>query len=639
MPEEHDREWLVQDWNFDNLGNAMLTLFTSSTGEGWPNVMQAAIDAVDLDHGPQYNNQPRMALYFIFFVVIMSFFFLNIFVALIILTFQEEASKEDKDCELDRNERNCLEFAMRAQPIQIFVPVDVKSIQYKVFGIIGTKWFDTFIMSLIIGNTVVLLIGYFDAPEILDDIIGQASSIFNYFFTMELILKLLAFGFDYFKDGWNSFDFIIVAGSWGDFIIQTTFTDAQKEQLPFDTSMLRLFRAARLVKLLNRSKTIKVLMFTFVQSFKALPYVGALIFLLFFIYSILGMHLFSHIDINQSDEPWDQINRNNHFRTFFGAFQVLFRCATGENWPNIMYACTSPAKCDPNIKTKEPRAPDETCGSDIAWFYFISFIFNCSFLMLNLFVAVIMDNFAFLSQDESILGPHHLDDFLIAWSEYDPRGRGYLRHAEICQLLRQLSPPLGLGAKCPKNVIYKKLIRMNMLMRLEDGCVNFNATLFHLVRTALNICTEQNNLRRNDNEIRSLLRRVWPNIMKHTVFFLIPKRTPEQRRKTLAKLYVGKLLYEKYKYMRKEATLRRKKSMATGALTEDTAAEERKRKVGISDPKEKVASALSTMTSAATAIAGAATAATTTATTEKVEEKVEVGKTNLGAATTDEDWC
>ena len=80
------------------------------------------------------------------------------------------------------------------------------------FGIIGTKAFDTFIMGLIIGNTVVLLIGYFDQPELLDEITGQANNFFNYFFTMELILKLLAFGFDYFKDGWNSFDFIIVAG-------------------------------------------------------------------------------------------------------------------------------------------------------------------------------------------------------------------------------------------------------------------------------------------------------------------------------------------------------------------------------------------------------------------------------------------
>jgi hypothetical protein len=42
--------------------------------------------------------------------------------------------------------------------------------------------------------------------------------------------------------------------------------------------------------------------------------------------------------------------------------------------------------------------------------------------MLNLFVAVIMDNFDYLTRDSSILGAHHLDEFLRAWSEYDPDG-------------------------------------------------------------------------------------------------------------------------------------------------------------------------------------------------------------------------
>ena len=61
------------------------------------------------------------------------------------------------------------------------------------------------------------------------------------------------------------------------------------------------------------------------------------------------------------------------------------------------------------------------CGSPIAYVYFVSFVFFCSFLMLNLFIAVIMDNFAFLTEDSSILGPHHLDEFVSVWSDFDPR--------------------------------------------------------------------------------------------------------------------------------------------------------------------------------------------------------------------------
>merc|ERR1712048_1197132 len=138
-------------------------------------------------------------------------------------------------------------------------------------------------------------------------------------------------------------------------------------------------------------------------------------------------------------------------RAFFPSMQVLFRSATGENWHMIMMACGSQAKCDHAL----PAVQDDEvyCGNDtISYLYFLLFIFLCSFLMLNLFVAVIMDNFGYLTQDESILGPHHLDEFVRVWAEFDPRATGRIKHTEVCQLLRQMSPPIGLGTKCPKVV-------------------------------------------------------------------------------------------------------------------------------------------------------------------------------------------
>ena len=105
----------------------------------------------------------------------------------------------------------------------------------------------------------------------------------------------------------------------------------------------------------------------------------------------------------------------------------LFRCATGEAWPSIMLACEAGRPCDPrSFRYNETELgtfqinPEKTCGSQMAYFYFVSFIFLCSFLMLNLFVAVIMDNFDYLTRDSSILGAHHLDEFIRIWAEYDP---------------------------------------------------------------------------------------------------------------------------------------------------------------------------------------------------------------------------
>jgi voltage-dependent calcium channel N type alpha-1B len=90
---------------------------------------------------------------------------------------------------------------------------------------------------------------------------------------------------NYFRDAWNIFDFITVIGS-----IVDTLVSEFGEQFP-SLSFLRLFRAARLVKLLRQGLTIRILLWTFVQSFKALPYVCLLIGMLFFIYAIIGMQV------------------------------------------------------------------------------------------------------------------------------------------------------------------------------------------------------------------------------------------------------------------------------------------------------------------------------------------------------------
>ncbi len=88
-----------------------------------------------------------------------------------------------------------------------------------------------------------------------------------------------------------------------------------------------------------------------------------------------------------------------------------------------MLSCVGGRPCDERAMTfnnTTGRFDTKTCGSNMTYLYFVSFIFLCSFLMLNLFVAVIMDNFDYLTRDSSILGAHHLDEFIRIWAEYDP---------------------------------------------------------------------------------------------------------------------------------------------------------------------------------------------------------------------------
>lgn len=133
----------------------------------------------------------------------------------------------------------------------------------------------------------------------------------------------------------------------------------------------------RLVKLLSRGEGIRTLLWTFIKSFQALPYVALLIVMLFFIYAVIGMQVFGKIALSSDTS----IHRNNNFQTFPQAVLVLFRSATGEAWQDIMMDCSSrpgEVKCDPRSDDSESK---EGCGSSIAFPYFISFYVLCSFLV------------------------------------------------------------------------------------------------------------------------------------------------------------------------------------------------------------------------------------------------------------------
>uniref|UniRef100_A0A8C7LC11 Voltage-dependent N-type calcium channel subunit alpha n=1 Tax=Oncorhynchus kisutch TaxID=8019 RepID=A0A8C7LC11_ONCKI len=466
------RVWKKYEFHYDNVLWAFLTLFTVSTGEGWPDVLKHSVDATFEDQGPSPGYRIEISIFYVVYFVVFPFFFVNIFVALIIITFQEQGDKAMSECSLEKNERACIDFAINAKQMTRYMPENVQSFQYRMWKFVVSPPFEYSIMIMIALNTVVLMMKFHGAPDFYEAMLKHFNIVFTALFSLECILKIIAFGpLNYLKDAWNVFDFVTVLGSITDIVV----TEINDRLL--NLSFLRLFRAARLIKLLRQGYTIRILLWTFVQSFKALPYVCLLIAMLFFIYAIIGMQVFGNIELNEDTA----ITHHNNFRTFLQALMLLFRSATGEAWHEIMLSCLSHRACD-----ERSGNLGKECGSDFAYFYFVSFIFLCSFLMLNLFVAVIMDNFEYLTRDSSILGPHHLDEFIRVWAEYDPAACGRIKYLDMYQMLLHMSPPLGLGKKCPPRVAYKRLVKMNMPIA-DDNTVHFTSTLMALIRTALEI--------------------------------------------------------------------------------------------------------------------------------------------------------
>ncbi|XP_013371060.1 PREDICTED: voltage-dependent L-type calcium channel subunit alpha-1D isoform X3 [Chinchilla lanigera] len=537
-PMVRERIWQNSDFNFDNVLSAMMALFTVSTFEGWPALLYKAIDSNGENIGPVYNYRVEISVFFIIYIIIVAFFMMNIFVGFVIVTFQEQGEKEYKNCELDKNQRQCVEYALKARPLRRYIPKN--PYQYKFWYVVNSSPFEYMMFVLIMLNTLCLAMQHYEQSKMFNDAMDILNMVFTGVFTVEMVLKVIAFKpKGYFSDAWNTFDSLIVIGSIVD--VALSEADNSEESNRISITFFRLFRVMRLVKLLSRGEGIRTLLWTFIKSFQALPYVALLIAMLFFIYAVIGMQMFGKVAMRDNN----QINRNNNFQTFPQAVLLLFRCATGEAWQEIMLACLPGKLCDP--ESDYNPGEEYTCGSNFAIVYFISFYMLCAFLIINLFVAVIMDNFDYLTRDWSILGPHHLDEFKRIWSEYDPEAKGRIKHLDVVTLLRRIQPPLGFGKLCPHRVACKRLVAMNMPLN-SDGTVMFNATLFALVRTALKIKTE-GNLEQANEELRAVIKKIWKKTSMKLLDQVVPPAGDDEV--TVGKFYATFLIQDYFRKFKK----------------------------------------------------------------------------------------
>ncbi|VBB31232.1 unnamed protein product, partial [Acanthocheilonema viteae] len=487
LPHVETREWRLRPFNYDNTINAMLTLFVVTTGEGWPSIRQNSMDTTEEDAGPLPFYRVEMALFYVMFFIVFPFFFVNIFVALIIITFQEQGEAELSEGDLDKNQKQCIDFALNARPRSLFMPEDKNSIKYRIWRLVTSTPFEYFIMAMICCNTIILMMKFHGNSEFYEKILRFFNTALTAVFTVESTLKILAFGVrNYFRDGWNRFDFITVVGSITDALV--TEFGGHFVSLGF----LRLFRAARLIRLLQQGYTIRILLWT---------------------------------------------------------------CSTGEAWQDIMMACTAGKYCAKPNSFEINLAKGPTCGTQMSY-------------MLNLFVAVIMDNFDYLTRDSSILGPHHLDEFVRVWADYDPAATGRIHYTDMYEMLRNITPPVGFGRKCPYRLAYKHLIRMNMPIA-DDGTVHFTTTLFALIRESLSIKMRPvEEMDEADEELRQTLRKIWPlKAKKNMIDLVVPPNTELCYQKlTVGKLYTGLLILENHRAKKSGIELAKRKRQRAALL-------------------------------------------------------------------------
>ncbi|XRB04885.1 voltage-dependent calcium channel L type [Pycnococcus provasolii] len=431
-------QWKNADMNFDNIGKAMLTLFEMSTTEGWTAVMYDGVDAVDVGKAPRRNYNEAMALFFLGFMIIGSFFIINLFIGIILDNFSALSREQNESGEsggifLTKEQKVWVSAHRKLLRVNTVPPPapPTNPLRMLAYDIASRSEFEFAILMAIVLSTICMAMEHRGMSDSFTTGLLVIDIFFSSIFIAEAVIKIGAYGGAYFSENWNRFDFIVVCGSIFGFISGAG-----------SANFLRVFRLARVFRLVKRLKGLRVLFGTLVTSLPTLGNIGALLLLLCFVYAVLGMNLFGKIKEN------GELNDHVNFRTFGRSLLVLLRMATGEAWNSIMYSCMITDDCNSDADCgRDPETGEwNCCGNNGAPMYFASYVILGSFLTLNLLIAVVLENFSATKDDEELqVTDEDLTSFKMSWLQLDPDGSGFVQLTDMPKLIKKVPPPLGLG--------------------------------------------------------------------------------------------------------------------------------------------------------------------------------------------------
>ncbi|XP_008059013.1 voltage-dependent T-type calcium channel subunit alpha-1G isoform X16 [Carlito syrichta] len=370
---EASYRWVRHKYNFDNLGQALMSLFVLASKDGWVDIMYDGLDAVGVDQQPIMNHNPWMLLYFISFLLIVAFFVLNMFVGVVVENFHKCRQHQEEEEARRREEKRLrrLEKKRRKAQCKPYYS-DYSRFRLLVHHLCTSHYLDLFITGVIGLNVVTMAMEHYQQPQILDEALKICNYIFTVIFVLESVFKLVAFGFRrFFQDRWNQLDLAIVLLSIMGITLEEIEVNASLPINPTIIRIMRVLRIARVLKLLKMAVGMRALLDT-------VGNLGLLFMLLFFIFAALGVELFGDLECDET-HPCEGLGRHATFRNFGMAFLTLFRVSTGDNWNGIMKDTLR--DCD----------QESTCyNTVISPIYFVSFVLTAQFVLVNVVIAVLM---------------------------------------------------------------------------------------------------------------------------------------------------------------------------------------------------------------------------------------------------------
>lgn len=366
-------------WGFDNLGQAVITLFEVSTLEMWLDIMYMASDATEPGLQPEPGpTKLAVTIYFVLFIFIGSFFIMELFVGATVTSYNLlNAESQGSAFQSERQKKQVAKIVLKDTS-------DVYEAQYDwqlgLYQIAHSSLVENVIMLCIVLNILLMALSQDDMSDDYTATLDLFNDIFTFIFAAEAVIKIGGeFPSLYFRQPWNQYDFFVVAVTLTEF----TYTRIDPSGEIPGASILRVFRIARIFRLLRKLKGLTKLFLTVAHALPTMLNVGGLLVLLFFIYAVLGMHLFGRVKRREF------LNDHANFESFGSSLLLVFRMSTGESWNGVMNECRITEDCSDTENTFNDGLGN--CGSPIALVYFLSFQLIGQYVMLNLFIAVMLE--------------------------------------------------------------------------------------------------------------------------------------------------------------------------------------------------------------------------------------------------------
>ncbi|NXK57591.1 SCN5A protein, partial [Sylvietta virens] len=406
-----------------------------ATFKGWMDIMYAAVDSREINQQPEFEARFHMYVFFVIFIIFGSFFMLNLFIGVVISNFNQQRKKiSGKELFLSEEQKKYYSALKKlgSKKPQKPIPRPSNAFLGLLFDVVSHKAFDITSVIFICLNMIVMMAETNQKGT--KDVLNKINYFFVAVFTAECVIKMLALRYYYFTSGWNIFDFSVVVLS----IVSLGVSEAFKSFFsPTVLRTLRLARIGRILRIIRKARGIRTLLFALLMSLPALVNIGLLLFLIMFIYAIVGMANFACL-------RWEGgIDNIFNFQTFCGSILCLFQITTSAGWDSLLAPVLKEADtCAPQLNATGTEK-NNCINKGFGIFYFVSYVIISFLIVVNMYIAVILENFSVATEESTDpLCEDDFDMFYETWAKFDPLATQFIDYSVLSDFADALADPL-----------------------------------------------------------------------------------------------------------------------------------------------------------------------------------------------------